>query len=110
MLLESDTGFSLPPRPRGLALTAPRNGSLPPPERPSYQSASTRLFQESALELALQLEAEGSETARLLAREARELVERFAAWQHERPTDEERVATISRLFDLNRRAAVYVAA
>jgi hypothetical protein len=62
------------------------------------------------VELALQLEAEGSEAARLLAREARELVERFAAWQRERPTDEERVATISRLFDLNRRAAVYVAA
>ncbi len=91
-------------------MTAPRNGSLPPPERPSYQSASTRLFQDSAVELALRLEAEGSEVARGLAREASDLAERFARWQRERPTDEERVATIQRLFDLNRRAAVYVAA
>ena len=88
-------------------MTAPRNGT---PERPSYQSASTRLFQDSAVELALRLEGEGSEVARGLAREARELAERFAAWQRERPTDEERVATIQRLFDLNRRAAVYSAA
>jgi hypothetical protein len=120
MLLDSDTAFSLPTRPKGLAVTAPRNGSLPPsnhagghpqaPERPSYQSASTRLFQDSAVELALRLEGEGSEVARGLAREARELAERFAGWQRERPTDEERVATIQRLFDLNRQAAVYSAA
>ena len=75
-----------------------------------YQSASTRLFQESAEELAVRLENEGSEAARILAREARELAGRFAVWHLERPLDEERVATIQRLFDLSRRALDYMAA
>jgi hypothetical protein len=75
-----------------------------------YQSASTRLFQESAEQLALELEQEGSEAAAVLAREARELVDRFRAWVHERPSDEERVATLQRLFALNRRATDYLAA
>ena len=75
-----------------------------------YQSASTRLFKESAEELALRLEQEGSETARLLAAEARQLAQRFVDWQTVRPTDEERVATIQRLFELNRRAMDYMAA
>jgi hypothetical protein len=77
---------------------------------PDYQSASTRLFRESAEELAVRLEEEGSETAGLLAAEARQLVQRFVEWQTVRPTDEERVATIQRLFELNRRAADYLAA
>ena len=83
---------------------------MPLPENVTYQSSSTRLFQESAEELAVSLDREGSDTARELAREARELSKRFASWQVERPTDEERVATIQRLFDLNRSAMDYVAA
>ena len=75
-----------------------------------YQSASTRLFQDSAEQLALRLEQEGSEAAAVLAREARELSARFTVWAEERPSDDERVATIQRLFDLNRRAMDYLAA
>jgi hypothetical protein len=75
-----------------------------------YQSNSTRLFQESAEELAERMDEEGTETARLLGREARELARRFVSWQAERPTDEERVATIQRLFELNRRAMDVLAA
>jgi hypothetical protein len=113
MLTHGDTGFLLPPPgfPKGsVVVTVARPGALPPIERPSYQSASTRLFQDSAADLALRLESEGSDAARALAREARKLAERFIAWQDERPSDEERVATIQQLFDLNRRAAVYLAA
>jgi hypothetical protein len=77
---------------------------------PPYQSASTRLFQDSAEELAQQLENVGSEAARVLAAEARELMECFVSWQHRRPTDEARVETIQRLFALNRRASDYLAA
>jgi hypothetical protein len=58
-----------------------------------YQSASTRLFQDSAEQLALDLEREGSETAAVLAREARDLASRFRAWAEVRPSDDERVAT-----------------
>ena len=76
----------------------------------SYQSASTRLFQESAMELATRLDQEGTEAGRALAAEALELANRFTEWQMQRPTDEERVATIQRLFDLNRRAMDYLAA
>ena len=75
-----------------------------------YQSASTRLFQDSAEQLALRLEQEGSDDARVLAREARELVARFAQWNEQRPPDEVRVETIQRLFELNRRAMDYLAA
>ena len=75
-----------------------------------YQSASTRLFQESAEQLALRLEQEGSDAARVLAHEARELVARFAQWNEQRPPDEVRVETIQRLFELNRRAMDYFAA
>ena len=76
----------------------------------SYQSASTRLFQESAEDLALRLDQEGSDTARVLAREARDLAVKFAEWSMQRPTDDARVATIQRLFELNRRAMDYLAA
>jgi hypothetical protein len=76
----------------------------------TYQSASTRVFQDSAEELAAQLDQESSETARGLAREVRELAARFAVWHEEQPTDEERVATIQRLFELNRRAMDVLAA
>jgi hypothetical protein len=76
----------------------------------AYQSASTRLFEESAKELAMRLDQEGTETGRTLAAEALELANRFTEWQTQRPTDEERVATIQRLFDLNRRAMDYLAA
>jgi hypothetical protein len=75
-----------------------------------YQSASTRLFQDGAEQLALDLEREGSEAAAVLAREARDLATRFRAWAEERPSDDERVATLQRLFDLNRRASDYLAA
>jgi hypothetical protein len=113
MLTHGDTGFlfSPPGLPKGsVVVTVARPGALPPLERPSYESASTRLFQDSAVDLALRLDDEGSEAARSMAREARELTARFVAWQRERPSDEERVATIQQLFDLNRRAAVYLAA
>jgi len=76
----------------------------------SYQSASTHLFLESALQLAARLELEPSEAAHQLAREARELATRFLHWQEERPADEARVETIQRLFELNRRAMDYLAA
>ena len=72
-------------------------------------SASTHLFQDSAEQLALRLEQEPSDLARALAREARELATRFAAWHQERPVDDVRVATIQQLFDLNRRAMDYLA-
>jgi hypothetical protein len=75
-----------------------------------YQSSSTRLFQDSAEQLAVRLEKEGSDAACALAREARELAVRFAEWQEKRPADEVRVATIQRLFELNRRANDYIAA
>jgi hypothetical protein len=113
MLSHRDTGFPLSHLrfPKGpVAVTVARPGALPAIEQPTYQSASTRLFQESAADLATRLDGEGSEAARALAREAHELYARFAAWQRERPSDEERVATIQQLFDLNRRAAVYLAA
>ncbi len=97
-------------RPQPPALfSSPDPMSSPPPDSP-YQSASTRLFQESAEELAFQLEQQPSEGAALLAREARELAARFRAWTVERPSDEERVATLQRLFELNRQAVDYLAA
>ncbi len=76
----------------------------------SYLSASTRLFEDSAEQLALRLEQDGSESARGLAREARELAAAFRGWARQRPADDVRVATIERLFDLNRRAMDYLAA
>ncbi len=76
----------------------------------SYQSDSTHLFLDSALALADRLEREPSEAAHHLAREARELAARFIEWQTARPADEVRVATIQRLFEINRRAMDYVAA
>lgn len=71
-------------------------------------SASTHLFLDSAEQLALRLEQEPEGVARTLAKEARELAARFAAWGTERPADDVRVATIQRLFDLNRRAMDYL--
>jgi hypothetical protein len=76
----------------------------------SYQSASTRLFLESAQELAVRLEQEGSEEARSLAREAREILASFEGWATRRPSDDDRVTTIQKLFDLNRRANDILAA
>jgi len=75
-----------------------------------YQSSSTRLFQDSAEQLAVRLEQEGSDAARALASEARELKVRFTEWADKRPSDDVRVATIQRLFELNRRAMDYVPA
>ncbi len=72
-------------------------------------SASTHLFQDSAEQLAVRMEQEPGEVARSLAAEARELAAQFSHWQTERPADDVRVATIQRLFDLNRRAMDYLA-
>ena len=72
-------------------------------------SASTHLFQDSAEQLAVRLEQERTDAARALAGEARELAAQFSTWQTERPADDIRVATIQRLFDLNRRAMDYLA-
>jgi hypothetical protein len=74
----------------------------------SYLSASTRLFEDSAEQLAVRLEQDGSETAHALAREARELGAAFASWARQRPADDVRIATIEQLFDLNRRAMDYL--
>jgi hypothetical protein len=73
-------------------------------------SASTHLFQDSAEQLAVRLEQENTDAARALAEEARTLAAHFSTWQTERPADDIRVATIQRLFDLNRRAMDYLAA
>jgi hypothetical protein len=81
---------------------------VPPVSTSSYLSASTRLFEDSAEQLAVRLEREGSDTAKVLAREARDLGVAFAAWKRQRPADDVRVATIERLFDLNRRAMDYL--
>jgi hypothetical protein len=76
----------------------------------NYQSsASTHLFQDSAEQLAVRLEQEQTDAAGALAAEARALAVHFATWQTERPADDVRVATIQRLFDLNRRAMDYLA-
>ena len=72
-------------------------------------SESTHLFQDSAEQLAFRLEKESTDAASALAGEARELAARFVAWRTERPADDVRVATIQRLFDLNRRAMDYLA-
>jgi hypothetical protein len=73
-----------------------------------FQSASTRLFQDSAEELAARLERHGSEAAKAMACEARELAGLFASWATQRPTDELRFATVQRLFALNRRVSDYL--
>jgi hypothetical protein len=72
-------------------------------------SGVSNLFRDSAEHLAVRLETEPEGAARALAAEARDLARRFATWQEHRPEDEERVALIGRLFDLNRRAMDYLA-
>lgn len=72
-------------------------------------SVSTSLFLESAESLTVRLEANGSERARELAKEARALATRFRRWQTEAPARNERVESIQLLFDLNRRALDFLA-
>jgi hypothetical protein len=72
-------------------------------------SVSTSLFLESAESLTVRLEANGSERARDMAREARALAARFRLWQTVAPARNERVESIQLLFDLNRRALDFLA-
>jgi hypothetical protein len=76
----------------------------------SYLSASTRIFEESAQQLAIRLERDGSAAAMDLARQARALAAAFTDWQRQRPPDDVRVETIERLFELNRLAMDYFGA
>lgn len=67
-------------------------------------TASWALFRQSAEDLAAKLAESQQADAQRMAREARELVTVFAAWNTVRPTNEARIAAIHQLFDLNRRA------
>ena len=72
-------------------------------------TGSASVFQNSAKELAMRLEGDESPAAQEMVREAQELRDTFRRWELQRPADEIRVATIRRLFDLNRRAMDYLA-
>ena len=76
----------------------------------SFLSASTRLFEDSAEQLAVRLERDGSPEAAPLAAEARALAAVFATWQRQRPLDDARIASIEQLFELNQRAMDFFAA
>jgi hypothetical protein len=65
---------------------------------------SSPLFERNAEETAARLAHVDSPAAAALQREALELVVVFRSWANKRPEPDERVATIHRLFDLNRRA------
>ncbi len=67
-------------------------------------TSSWALFRQSAEDLANKLAEHPQMEAQQMAREARELVGVFATWNAARPENEVRIATIHRLFDLNRRA------
>lgn len=67
-------------------------------------TTSWTLFRQSAEDLANKLAEHQQAEALQMEREAREMVEVFAAWSAVRPTNEARIAAIHRLFDLNRRA------
>jgi hypothetical protein len=72
-------------------------------------SISSRFFLGNAQDLVQRLEAIGGPEAQRLAGEARELVVMFRDWGVNRPADQARVAGITRLFDLNRRAMDFLA-
>jgi len=67
-------------------------------------TTSRALFRQSAEDLATKLAEHQQAEALQMAREARELIAVFAAWNAVRPSNEVRIASIHQLFDLNRRA------
>jgi hypothetical protein len=71
-------------------------------------SLSTSLFLENAESLASRLDRHRTAEAMAMAIEARDLAATFRAFQTIAPPRDERVATIQRLFDLNRRALDYL--
>ena len=73
-------------------------------------SASTALFQESTQSLAQRLREVGSPEALAMAREADALSSAFERWKTVRPADDDRVAKIQQLFNLNRKAMEFLAA
>ncbi len=66
------------------------------------QSGSWPLFRQAAADLAERLLAANTPATVSLAREARDLEEILRGWEVVRPDSETRVATIERLFDVNR--------
>ncbi len=73
------------------------------------KSSSVPLFRQSAEDLANKLSEIGTAEAMGMAREARELVQTFRAWEQARPANDARIAKIQQLFALNRRVMDYLA-
>jgi len=73
------------------------------------KSSSSPLFLQSAQDLAARLGAHQGDVAHALTQEARDLVALFQTWEKARPTDDQRIAGIQRLFELNRRAMDFLA-
>lgn len=67
-------------------------------------TSTSPLFLKSAQETAERLARVGGPAAQALAEEAYALADLFRGWGSQRPADAVRVAAISRLFDVNRRA------
>lgn len=72
-------------------------------------SVTSSVFLKSAEDLVKRLGGDPSPAVTALADEARALVELFRSWQRVKPADDLRIATIQRLFDLNRRAMDHLA-
>jgi hypothetical protein len=72
-------------------------------------TGSASVSHDSARELASRLEGDSSPAAQEMVQEALTLAETFRRWELQRPEDGPRVATIRRLFELNRRAMDYLA-
>ncbi len=70
----------------------------------SSGTVTAPLFIETATDVARRLERDPSPAAQQMRAEALALVTVFRAWQLERPEPALKVATIQRLFDLQRRA------
>jgi hypothetical protein len=92
---------------RGPRLTKENAPVADDPSVPT-RTASAPIFEKSAEDLVTRLERDGSESARVMAREARALVELFRGWGERRPADDARISAIRQLFDLNRRAMDYL--
>jgi hypothetical protein len=67
-------------------------------------TVSAPVFMRTTQEIEARLENDHGAAASEMRHEARELARTFAHWQDMRPSNEEKVATIQRLFDLQRRA------
>lgn len=79
----------------------PRPG--PPPPRPET-TGQAPVFSEKAAEIARRFESDDSDAGRAIRAEAVALESFFNRWKIEHPTNEDRVAAITRLMDLSRRA------